>query len=55
MQVAKLDEPVLLKNLKLKDELNEMQLFRQGRLSVQGVAPEEWAYICSELIGKDYY
>ena len=40
-----LDNPVSLQAIKANPKLSDMQLVRQGRLSVSAVTPEEWAEI----------
>jgi predicted RNA-binding protein with PUA-like domain len=44
--VQALPTPVTLDQIKQTQELAEMVLVRNSRLSVQPVAPEEWALIC---------
>ena len=49
--VKKLKKPVSLKQIKEDGRLNEMDLLRLGRLSVQSVKEEEWK-IVMELAGE---
>lgn len=53
-QVEILDAPVTLQELKAHADgaLVDMALFRQSRLSVQPVMPEEWAFITDTIIRR---
>jgi len=44
--VESLPNPVTLADVKAEEALSEMALLKQSRLSVQPVAPNEWAHIC---------
>ena len=44
---TKLPTPITLKAIKGVDELSEMQLVRQSRLSVCEIMPEEWSVVLS--------
>lgn len=43
--LRKLEHPVTLKDIKANSRLSDMQLVRQGRLSVSAVSPAEWREI----------
>lgn len=47
----KFAHPVTLVAIKAEPRLAEMQLIRQSRLSVSGVAPQEWRVICDMARG----
>jgi len=49
--LRKFANPVTLAQMKADPRLAEMRMFRQFRLSVTPITPEEWAVIC-ELAGE---
>ena len=49
----KLENPVLLKDLKTRKELEDMPLFKMARLSVQTVPEDAWQYICREMNNEE--
>ncbi len=45
--VATMSDPVTLDQIKAREDLAEMVLVKNSRLSVQPVTPEEWKIICA--------
>ena len=45
--VATMSDPVTLDQIKAREDLAEMVLVKNSRLSVQPVTPEEWEIICA--------
>jgi predicted RNA-binding protein with PUA-like domain len=46
----KFSQIISLKEIKQVPQLSEMQLVKQGRLSVQAVTPKEWEWINTNLV-----